>query len=282
MTCDDARPHLLDLQRGRLEPALEREVARHLEGCAACRAASAEEEVLTSLLAKLPPHRASPALRRRLAALAASAARLPAEASAASLPAQAWAARLPGGRAAFPPMRFTRGVAAAVAAGALALAAVALVGRSGPRDAGPLAALTSEAVSDHLRVLQRERPVDVESAGTHDVKPWFEGKLDFAPSVPAPVGPEMRLVGGTVGYFLDRPAAVVVYGLRKHVVTLLAFRADGLAWPQGGEAGPRVPSQGALRGFHVFLWRSGGLGYALVGDADRAELSGIAAKMAAE
>jgi anti-sigma factor RsiW len=174
-------------------------------------------------------------------------------------------------------------MAAAVAVGALAVAAVALIGRTGPRDAGPLAALTSEAVSDHLRVLQRERPVDVESAGTHDVKPWFEGKLDFAPTVPAPVGPEMRLVGGTVGYFLDRPAAVVVYGLRKHVVTLLAFRADGLAWPaDGGGSRPRAPSQGDLRGFHVFLWRSGGVGYALVGDVDRAELSAIAAKMAGE
>jgi anti-sigma factor RsiW len=272
MTCEEARPQLLDLRRGRLDPAVEREVAVHLQGCAACAAASAEEDLLSSLLERLPSRQASPALRRRLATLAAAAARLPSEAPAAGLPEAAATAM---------PVRFTRSMAAAVAVGALAVAAVALIGRTGSREAGPLAALTSEAVSDHLRVLQRERPVDVESGGTHDVKPWFEGKLDFAPAVPAPVAPEMRLVGGTVGYFLDRPAAVVVYGVRKHVVTLLAFRADGLAWPaDGGEATPRAPSQGALRGFHVFLWRSGGLGYALVGDVDPAELSEIAAKMA--
>jgi anti-sigma factor RsiW len=164
----------------------------------------------------------------------------------------------------------------------LAVAAAAvLVDRSMAQDRGTLAALTGEAVSDHLRVLQRDRPVDVESTGTHQVKPWFEGKLDFAPSVPAPVEPDMRLEGASVGYFLDRKAAVVVYGLRRHVLTLLVFRADGLRWPGALAQGERIPSRAALRGFHVFLWRSGGLAYALVGDADRAELAGIAAKLAA-
>lgn len=268
MTCDEARPHLLDLHRGRLAASLEREVTGHLEGCAACVRALAEEEVLTALLERLPSRHASADLKRRLAALAASALR---------------ASPGPDLVAASPPRRTRYAAPAAIAAALLAVAAAALLGRAGSRDAGPLAALTAEAVSDHLRVLQRGRPVDIESTGIHQVKPWFEGKLDFAPSVPAPVGPEMRLVGGAMGYFLDRPAAVVVYGLRRHVLSLLVFRAEGLAWPaSGADARPRVATEGASRGFHVFLWRSGGLGYALVGDADRVELSGIAAKLAGE
>lgn len=268
MTCDEARLHLLDLQRGRLAPALHREVARHVEGCAGCGRARAEEEVLTELLQRLPAQPAPLPLRRRLAELAVSAVRTPPEAD----PARAR-----------PAGRWSRMRAQALAVAALVVAGVALFERTAPREAGPLPALASEAVSDHLRVLQRERPLDVESTGVHEVKPWFEGKLDFAPSVPAPAAPEMRLAGGSLGYFLDRPAAVIVYRLRRHVVTLLAFRADGLAWPAArSEADARAPSLHAIRGFRVFLWRSSGIGYALVGDVDPAELSGIAARLAGE
>ena len=49
MTCDEARQQLLDLQRGRLPAEREREVAAHVEGCAACARARDEEEVLTEL-----------------------------------------------------------------------------------------------------------------------------------------------------------------------------------------------------------------------------------------
>ncbi len=266
MTCDEARHHLLDLQRGRLSPELDRELRLHLEACPACARARVEEEVLTELLERrLPVYPASGALKRRLATLAPIA---PPPAPVVPLaPRRSW----------------PRVLAPAIAAAALLVAiGVTLVQRAG-HDAGALAALTSEAVNDHLRVLQRDRPVDVESGGTHEVKPWFEGKLDFAPSVPSPVEPDMRLLGGSIGYFIDRKAAIVVYGLRRHVVTLLVFRADGLPWPAAkGAADERAPLRSALRGFHVFLWRSGEIGYALVGDVDPAELSGIAAKLAAQ
>jgi anti-sigma factor RsiW len=46
--------------------------------------------------------------------------------------------------------------------------------------------------------------------------------------------------------------------------------------PIDGTAAFRASS----RGFHVVLWRSGGLGYALVSDMDPAELATIAAKLA--
>jgi anti-sigma factor RsiW len=173
-------------------------------------------------------------------------------------------------------------VAPAVAAALAAATTVAIVERTAPRPPGALATLTSEAVNDHLRVLRSGHPVDVESGGTHQVKPWFEGKLGFAPAVPAPVTPEMRLEGGSVGWFLDREAAVVVYGVRRHVVTLLAFPAEGLSWPAQGTVAidGTTALRASSRGFHVVLWRSSGLAYALVSDMDAAELAAIAAKLA--
>jgi anti-sigma factor RsiW len=266
MTCDEARQHLLDLRRGRLSAEREREVTLHLEACAACTHAREAEEVLTELLERrLPVYPASRALKRRLADLAVEAPRPAAEIRPA--PRRRWAIAL---------------APALAAAAVIAALAFGLVQRISRPD-GALAVLASEAVNDHLRVLQRTPFVQVESGGTHEVKPWFEGKLDFAPAVPPPVEPDMRLEGGALGYFVDRPAAVVVYGVRRHVVTLLIFRADGLAWPFArSSADARTPIQAGLRGYHVFLWRSGGLGYALVGDVAPAELSAIAGKLAGQ
>jgi anti-sigma factor RsiW len=170
-------------------------------------------------------------------------------------------------------------------AAGVALFTVGLVlHRSGAGAEGELARLSSEAVNDHLRVLASQHPVDVESGGSHQVKPWFEGKLDFAPEVPALEGTGVQLRGGAVGYVFDRKAAVLVYQLRLHVVTLLVFRADGLAWPEGGgrQLGPARVQEASIRGFNTFLWRDDGLGYALVSDVNAKELSELAARVVVE
>ena len=168
-----------------------------------------------------------------------------------------------------------RFVAPAMAAGLALVVGGVFTQRHLSQDAA-LASLTGEAVNDHLRVLVSQHPVEIESGGKHQVKPWFEGKLDFAPEVPALEDTELRLRGGSVGYVFDRKAAVLVYALRQHLVTLLVFRTKGLDWPDAsaGQVGP-------ARGFNVVLWRGGELGYALVSDANAKELSEIGVRLAA-
>src|SRR2546422_11192846 len=69
MDCQDVRLHLLDYQRGSLDPARQQDVRTHLGGCAACTRVEAVEQTLTELLERrLPGHPASLALKRRLAA----------------------------------------------------------------------------------------------------------------------------------------------------------------------------------------------------------------------
>jgi anti-sigma factor RsiW len=269
MDCKEARASLHDFGRRRLEAPRHEAVSRHLDGCAACRRAADTEALLDRLLReRLPHHPAPPALRRRLDVLA-LAARTPASAF---------------GEDAGPPARLRRAdaarrlvrIAAPAAAAVVAFAAGALlVGRRG--DAGALAALTREAVTDHLRAVSSPHPPDVESGASHEVKPWFEGKLDFAPRVP-PDGGELRLRGGSIGWFLDRKAAVISYALRRHAVTLLAFPGDGLAWPSRVPGAERV--RATSRGFHAVFWRSGELWYALVSDVDPGELDRLAAAFA--
>ena len=261
MTCENVQNQLLDFVKRRLDPALHAEIDAHVESCASCGAAARAEYALDELLEhRLPRHSAPTALKRRLGLLM--------------------------GRPASPPrtaMRWARVAAPAMAAGLAFFTLGVLVRQGSGRDA-ELAGLTSEAVNDHLRVLARQHPVDIESGGTHQVKPWFEGKLDFAPVVPALEGTDVHLRGGSVGYVFDRKACVLVYGLRLHVVTLFVFRPEGLAWPDAGarQFGPVRGHQTSTRGFNVVLWRQDGLGYALVSDVNAKELADLAAQVGAE
>jgi anti-sigma factor RsiW len=264
MDCVDVRLQLLDHLRGRLAAPLEDEVRAHLAGCPDCRRDAAQEDVVTELLERrLPQHPASLALKRRLAA--------------------AWpdpAAPRATTRSGWWP-RWGRPVVPALAVGLLLLMAIPLYYERVTRPRGDVAALVTEAVNDHLRVLSSPRPLDVENGGIHQVKPWFEGKLDFAPEIPFAGDADFPLRGGALGYFLDRRAAVVVYQRRLHAVTLLVFRADGLAWPAHGlePMGPAAAYAASSRGFNVLLWRAGDLGYALVSDLDAAELKQLGAKL---
>jgi anti-sigma factor RsiW len=122
----------------------------------------------------------------------------------------------------------------------------------------------------------------VESAGIHQVIPWFSGKLDFAPVLRFSGDAEFPLRGGAVGYFVDRKAATLVFGRRLHNISLFVFKADGLPWPTQGleRAGRAEVYRTAGRGFSVLLWREGELGYALVSDVDARELTLLASKLA--
>jgi anti-sigma factor RsiW len=258
MDCAGVRPHLLDHLRGRLDAPLADEVRGHLAGCLDCRRDAAQEEVVTELLEnRLPQYPAAIALKRRLAAA------WPDSTPSAQAPRAAWWVRW--GRPALP----------ALAVGLLLLVAGPLYYERVAQPRNDVAALVTEAVNDHLRVLASPRPLDVESGGIHQVKPWFEGKLDFAPEIPFAGDADFPLRGGALGYFLDRRAAVVVYQRRLHAVSLLVFRAEGLPWPSRG----REPHPASSRGFNVLLWRAGDLGYALVSDLDPAELRQLGAKL---
>lgn len=142
--------------------------------------------------------------------------------------------------------------------------------------------MVEEAVNDHLRLLTGQHPLEVESTNMHQVVPWFEGKLDFAPLVAFAGDEEFPLQGGLVGYFIDRKAAILVFKRRLHTITLLVFPAQGLHWLSlpHSPSGSSGPSHETSRGFHVVLWRRQDLGYALVSDTNDADLMALAGRIA--
>jgi len=261
MTCEDARAQLLDYQRGRLAFPAESEVRAHLDGCADCTRDDALEHELTKALEqRLPLHPASIALKRRLAA------QWPTPSTQRS-----WWRR----------WRPVLMPALAFAALLMLVTPVLYYERTASRMAGERAGLVAEAVNDHLRVLASQHPLDIESSDVHQVKPWFEGRLDFAPRVAFEGDAEFPLKGGALGYFRDRKAAVFVYARRLHPITLLVFRADGLPWPTRAQtpAGPPEVYRTVDRGFNVIMWRTDELGYALVSDVDPRDLNALAARI---
>jgi anti-sigma factor RsiW len=220
---------------------------------------NAADEALSKALERLPRPRAPEALRRAVEARLAS----PPDRPAAGRP-----AKLRGGGAAW--------VVAAAAAVLLAVSGSLAWQARAPRED-----LVAEAVNDHLRVLYAQRPLEVESGGIHQVKPWFEGRIDFAPVVPFAGDDDFPLQGGAVAYFVDRKAATFVFKRRLHLMTLFVFRADGLPWPVAAKdhVGEYPASSATSRGFHVLLWRANDLGYALVSDVNEADVRALAEKI---
>jgi anti-sigma factor RsiW len=252
MDCREARTHLIDRRRGTLDDTSRAGLETHLAGCEACRREDAADTELSKLLDERLPRRKAPASLRRS---------LEARWDPPTAP-RAW--------------RVARGFAAMAAGAALAVLVVFLF-RSRPTEDPML----TEAVNDHLRVLYSEHPIEVESGGIHQVKPWFEGRVDFAPVVPFAGDDDFPLQGGSVAYFLDRKAATFVFKRRLHMITLFVFRAEGLPWPAAATV-PVGDVRGTLessRGFHALLWRKGDLGYALVSDTDPKDLETLAGKV---
>jgi len=267
MDCKDARDQLLDYQRAQLGPDEGARVAAHLAGCAGCSRALAEETELSEALEhRLPRYSAPLALKQRLIELA------PPEREHATMTraGRGWLFRLA------PPL------ASAVAASILTIVALQVLRPQ--HSQGPSTSLATEGVNDHLRVVYSTNLVEIESGGIHQVKPWFTGRLDFAPRVSFSGDDEFPLVGGSVGYFHDRKAAIFVFKHKLHTVTLLVFRADGLDWPTTHlvPVGRVTADVQTDRGFSVVLWRDGELGYCLVSDVERSTLERLATKVAGE
>jgi len=265
LSCDVAQRYAHEGRRGRLGETEAAALAEHLASCESCRAEHLRESALDAALSRLPRQRAPEALTARLRALA------EADASREVAPPPA---PQPSSQVAPTPLR--RRPSRFIAVSSALVAAAALFGffvgkhqlALGP--AAPL--LAEEAVGDHLRVLYADRGPEIESGGIHQVKPWFAGRLDFAPVLPFDGDDEFPLQGGSIAYFRDRKAAAFVFKHRLHRITLLVFRADGLELPTAA-------THQRARGFDVVLWKQNELGYALVSDMAGSELDRLAVKI---
>ncbi|HXZ89114.1 MAG TPA: anti-sigma factor [Candidatus Binataceae bacterium] len=243
MTCEEARPLLDAYIDGELELMLSFDIERHVRGCAACARAVGNIRALSGeLSAGAAYYSAPPALAARVRAAIRNEQRAQ-------------------GRALLPLVRFNfRWVAGAAA---LLMAAIVgsavLVPRPSPDDA-----IARAVVADHVRSLMENHLTDVLSSDQHTVKPWFDGRVDFAPPVEDFAARGFPLVGGRLDYLSDRAVAAVIYRRRKHVINLFV-------WPTPG-ARDTAMTTGVRQGYNLVHWTRAGLTYWVVSNLNGAEL----------
>lgn len=130
------------------------------------------------------------------------------------------------------------------------------------REQGP--STGEQVLASHIRSLMPGHLTDVESNDLHNVKPWFNGRVDLSPSVPRLDADGFPLVGGRLDYIGGRAVAAVVYTHRRHVINVFS-------WPvEDGEAA--IAATSTVQGYHLVHWRDAGAEFWVASDLSVAEL----------
>ena len=242
MTCELSQTHLHAYFDGELDAMGAAEFERHLESCPDCEARLAAEEKLRSALSGAQLYaRAPESLRRKLQS---------------TLPKSA----VP------PPMKSSRSDSWRWLAVAATLVLATLLGWQYLKNLNRYSqqqAMAAVIVDAHLRSLQPGHLEDVISTDQHTVKPWFDGKIDFAPPVRDFANDGFPLMGGRLDVIDSRTAAALVYGRRKHIVNVFVEKA------QPGDA---LDGSGELQGYHWVSWQLNGFTFTAVSDTAYADL----------
>jgi len=226
---------------GELTPAEAARVAAHLDQCSGCAELQGRLLALTQRMRQgAPYHAASDALHTAIRL------RLAQHAPAVR---PAWWQRRP---------RLRFGVFGPFGAGFALAACLALLVVL-PRGAG----LPDTVVTNHIRALQPGHLLDVASTDQQTVKPWFDGRLDFAPPVKDLKADGFPLAGGRLDYFAGRSVAALVYGRRQHTIDLFV-------WPSSGHADSE---EGSRNGYNFQRWSLDGMALWAVSDLSAQELA---------
>lgn len=235
MTCFDA-VRLVDAYVDEEMDAVERSQFRtHVGGCARCGRAVDRRVALQGAVRGLPYHAAPDRLRAAVIARTRAAAR---------------------------PRWFALAAAAVIVLAVTAGSAVRMMQARAAADA-----ITGSLVADHVRALQTSHVIDVQSSDRHTVKPWFLGKIDFAPPVNDLSAAGFPLAGGRLATIDGRAVAVLVYQRRLHPVAVYV-------WP-AGDTRARAAGVETVRGFNVRHWTVSGMAFWAVTDASPADLDAL-------
>lgn len=242
MTCEEARGKLMLFVDSELPPGELAEINSHLRGCAAC-AAQALELLQAKLATRAAANCYAPSPEFRL--------RMQQSLNTRSKP--SWFN-----------IRFPRLAIAAATAVLLIASATFWAHRSAREQA------LTEIADLHVTELASANPVDVVSTDRHTVKPWFAGKLPFSFNLPEMQNSAFTLVGGRLVYFQHSPGAQLLFGVRKHQLSVFIFKDEPGGF--GAQLGTATASRLAL---NMETWSEAGLRYYIVSDASAQDVHAL-------
>ncbi len=121
---------------------------------------------------------------------------------------------------------------------------------------------TEQLMALHVHGLGPGPLFEVASSDRHTVKPWFQGKLDYAPQVLDLASDGYVLIGGRTEAVNRQTTATLVYGVRKHFITVVERPATG-----------KLPlAMAQQRGFNLAHWSDGVMDIWAVSDVEAPEL----------
>jgi anti-sigma factor RsiW len=241
---------------GELDMRTEAALAAHLAACPSCGSRRRGLSVLVAGVRGVATyHRASASLRDRLVAA------LPP----AGVPRQRAPIGWTGRRRWFgsPPWRLLNGVGLIAAVCASLLLVLAWPQKPESDDLR----IANELIADHARAQLGGHVVDLASSDQHMVKPWLVSKLDFSPPVRDFSDQGFPLVGGRLDYVDHHPAAVLIYGYRRHTIEVFV-------WPAKDANSATI--RRTVQGYHVVGWATADLAFRALSDADSTELERLA------
>jgi anti-sigma factor RsiW len=243
VSCDLTQSVLHGYVDGELDAARAADFERHLVSCSECVAALEALENLHAALQSSGLYERAPAtLRQKVRADLGGAPPAPVPIPIASRPAS-W--------------RWLAAAAAFLLVGFLSWRLIP--GLRGNSESAYAAAI----VDAHLRSLQPGHLEDVISTDQHTVKPWFDGKLDFAPPVQDFAVQGFPLQGGRLDVVHGRTVAVLVYARRKHLINVFV-------WPTTER--DAAAQSGTQLGYHWVDWRKAGMEMCAVSDVNSEDL----------
>jgi anti-sigma factor RsiW len=247
---------------GELPAASAAGVEAHLEGCPECAALQAQlisfsRRIRQEVTCYTAPEHLGAAMQARLAAMAPAA---EGGSKTANVKHASWWRRLPRPRLG-PVTPFGAGFALAAC-----LSLIFMLPHTG--------SLPDAVVSDHIRALQPGHLMDVVSTDQHTVKPWFDGRLDFAPPVKDLKPQGFPLVGGRLDYLDNKKVAALIYQRRQHLIDLYV-------WPDGGHL-DHGSTEGSRSGYNFRHWSEDGMAFWAVSDLAPDQLAEFVALLRAK
>jgi len=126
--------------------------------------------------------------------------------------------------------------------------------------------LTDEIISSHVHSLMVDHMTDVKSSDQHTVKPWFNGRVDYAPPVKNIEKSGFELLGGRLDYIQGKATAAIVHKRRAHIINTFISKNND----RDINTEPELIQR---QGYNIFFWKNNALDYWVISDLNKKELS---------